>query len=185
MRILFKYVFLITFISIFTFCKNDKNGKQLINKSDSIKVENIDNFKSKKTEFDSLSNFSNLVPLEIIDSTSKNIYQKYGIELGGNCYRCDLAIIKLNKKNFDFINVCNPEDFYRINKFSYHINETQLKIATDKNEFIFTKIDNSPVYKLKIKGNKFSLKNKIISFYYTHENNIHKFDQHDCGDFGG
>ncbi|MES2864760.1 MAG: hypothetical protein V4666_11620 [Bacteroidota bacterium] len=179
-----KYI-TIFLLTIFISCKNDKSDKQLINKSDSIKVTNKDNFKSEETKNDSLSNFSNLVPLEIVDSTSENIYKKYGIELGGNCYRCDLAKIKLNKKNFDFINVCNPEDFYRINKFSYIFNETQLKVVTDENEFIFTKIDDSPVYKLKIKGNKFSLKDKIISFYYTHEDNIHKFNQHDCGDFDG
>ena len=176
-----KYI-TVFFLTIFISCKNDKSDKQIINKSDSIKVENKDFYKSK---IDSLSNFSNLVPLEIIDSTSKNIYKKYGIELGGNCYRCDLANIKLNKKNFDFINVCNPKDVYRIDKFSYFFNETQLKVVTDKNEFIFTKINNSPVYNLKINGGKFSLENKIIPFYYTHENNIHKFEQHDCGDFGG
>ncbi len=181
MKGVFKILFFITFINIFTFCKNDKNDK----KSDSIKVKSKDDFKSEKTRIDNLSDFSNLVPLEIVDSTSEDIYKKYGIEFEGNCYRCDLAKIKLNKKSFDFINVCNPEDFYRINKFSYIFNEKQLKIVTDKNEFIFTKINNSPIYNLKIKGSNFSLENKIISFYYTHEDNIHKFEQHDCGDFDG
>ena len=83
------------------------------------------------------------------------------------------------------VNICDTNDFFRIEKFTYTSKNTELKISTDVNEFVFTKMNNSPVYKLEISGVKISLKNKRISKYYTNENNLKKFKQHDCGDFQG
>jgi len=136
-------------------------------------------------QFDDLGDFAHLVPLTIIDTANSNVYEKYGIEFSGNCYDCDLAVISINKKNFDIINVCDKGDFYREEKFSYESSPNEFIVTTINNKFIFTKIDTAPVYELKVLGQEISLKKKRISKFYTQQKALNKFKQHDCGDFGG
>ncbi|MFY1047350.1 hypothetical protein [Chryseobacterium sp. GP-SGM7] len=129
--------------------------------------------------------FSNLVPIEIKDVKNKDVFKKYGIEFTGNCYACDLAEFKFNKKNFDLVSLCEKNDFHRYKEFKYENSENSLKIITSDATFIFTKVENDPIYKLSIEGKKPQLKNKRISEYYVPQRLIEKFEEHDCGDFGG
>lgn len=170
MKIVIKNLLIVSLLTSFSSCKE-------------VKKEELIKYRSSK--IDNLGNFSSLVPLEIIDSTSQNVYEKFGIEFTGNCYACDLAKIKINKKNFDFVNVCEKNDFYRIEDFTYTPTDSGINVLTDKNQFIFTRIGNSPVYKLRINGDKMLLKNKRISTYFTQEKNLKKFEEYDCGDFDG
>ena len=139
----------------------------------------------KKDPFDNLADFGNLVPVEVVNPKSKNAYEKYGIEFSGNCYACDLAAISINKKYFDIINVYDKNDFYRDEKFNYQASPNEFIVNTEKHQFIFTKIDAAPIYELKINGEKIKLKNKRISKFYTQQKELHKFKQHDCGEFDG
>ena len=93
----------------------------------------------KEPQFDNLADFANLVPIEVINPKSNNVYEKYGIEFSGNCYACDLAAISVTKKNFDIINVCDKNDFYRDEKFNYQASPNEFIVNTEKNKFIFTK----------------------------------------------
>jgi hypothetical protein len=136
-------------------------------------------------EFDNLADFGELVPITVIDPKNQKAYEKYGIDLSGNCYTCDLAAISINKKSFDIINVCDKDDFYRHEKFTYKASPNEFIVNTEKNQFIFTKVDPAPVYELKITGDKVSLKNKIVSKFYTQKKELNKFKQHDCGEFDG
>lgn len=132
-----------------------------------------------------LSQYSKLVPVELKDSNNADIFKKYGVEFSGNCYSCDLIVFKINKKNFDIMNVCDENDFERFKKFNYDSSGNILKITTAETTFIFTKVEKEPVYELKIGGKQPDLKNKRISKFYTQENLINKFEEHDCGDFEG
>ena len=185
MKIIFKSLLLLFLLSSLISCQKEKivnPSLQQINSEKNIENKEVTSLDNNNGD---LEDFSNLVPLEIVDSTSNNVYEKFGIDLAGNCYDCDLAKIKINKKTFALVNICDTNDFFRIEKFTHTSKNTELKISTDVNEFVFTKMNNSPVYKLEISGVKISLKNKRISKYYTNENNLKKFKQHDCGDFQG
>ncbi|MBW7676701.1 hypothetical protein [Chryseobacterium chendengshani] len=166
-------------------CKpeNKENGKQqtateITSSSKAGKAE-------KRAQDIDLSQYSRLIPVELKDSKSTDVLKKYGIEFSGNCYSCDLAIIKINEKNFDIVNVCDENDFERFKKFNYENSGNILKIATAETTFIFTKVEKEPVYQLKIEGKQPDFKNKRISQFYTPENLINKFEEHDCGDFEG
>lgn len=132
-----------------------------------------------------LGAYADLVPIELMDAESKNVYEKYGIEFAGNCYDCDLAAISISKKYFDISNVCDEKNKYRVEQFTYTTIAGKLVITAGKTEFVFTKIETAPVYSLTIQGDSLSLKNKRLSKYYTPKKELPKFKQHDCGDFEG
>ncbi len=185
MKIVFKSLLFVFLLSSLISCQKEKTvnpSLQQINSDKKLENKEVTSLDNNNGD---LEDFSNLVPLEIVDSTSHKVYEKFGIDLAGNCYDCDLAKIKINKNTFDLVNVCDNTDFYRIEKFTYTSSSNELKVTTSANKFVFTKMDNSPVYKLEISGTKLSLKNKRISKYYTNEKNLKKFKQHDCGDFQG
>ena len=138
-----------------------------------------------KNQFDNLADFAHLSPIEIVNPKAQDAYEKYGIEFSGNCYTCDLAAISVNKKYFDIINVCREEDFYRIENFTYYPSPSEFVVTTKTNKFVFIKINEAPVYELKIIGEKILLKGKRISRFYTQQEKLKKFKQHDCGEFDG
>lgn len=152
---------------------------------DTGNVKSTDSVSKNTAQIDSLDDFAMLTPINVLNPKSLNVYEKYGIEFDGNCYACDLAIMRINKKHFDIVNVCDKEDFYRNENFVYEVHPNELRIKTGKNEFIFTKIEKAPVYELKIIGDKLTLKKKRISKFYTQEKELKKFKQHDCGEFDG
>ena len=149
------------------------------------KIETAETKPSKAIVEDHLSDFSKLYPIEIVDSTKQNPFEKFGIEFTGNCYSCDLTEIKINKKQIDFINVCEETEFLRLNNNSYTSTQNELKINTDDTTLIFEKIDNAPVYRLILEGKKLNFEKNRISEYYTFKKLLKKFTEHDCGDFQG
>lgn len=180
------YIFLICFFNTGCDQKNSKSedvgSTQISSGPDTSKKPNVE---SKNDQFDNLADFGHLVPIKVVNPQSRNAYEKYGIEFSGNCYTCDLAAISISKKYFDIINVCNKDDFYRDEKFNYQASPNEFIVNTEKNKFIFTKIDIAPIYELKILGEKISLKKKRISKFYTQQKELNKFKQHDCGEFDG
>lgn len=157
-----------------------KNIEQI---SESKNVEKI--IPEKNNQEINWSEFSNLAPIEIKDANNKDVFKKYGIEFTGNCYACDLAEFKINKKNFDIVSLCEKNDFHRYKDFKYENSGNSLEIITSDATFIFTKVENEAIYKLTIEGKKPVLKNKRISEYYTPQSLVEKFEEHDCGDFQG
>jgi hypothetical protein len=129
--------------------------------------------------------FNQLVPVKVVQPDSKNVYEKYGIDFDGNCYTCDLAMIRLNKQYFDLVNVCDAKDVYRTEKFSYELLSNGIRIKTEKGEFVLSRIGNGPVYELKVTGGGGTLKNKKLVKYYTPKVELKKFKVHDCGEFDG
>lgn len=175
-------IFLLSIILI-SCNKNQSEVRTVESKVDSIEKRNV--VPKQSNNQNDLADFSELVPLTIIDSTSQDAYEKYGIEFSGNCYGCDLAKIKITKNHFDFVNVCDDDNVYRFENFSYSNDNKILKIKTKEHEFLLTKIEDAPVYKLTIIGKELILQNKRIAVYFTQSKILNKFKEHDCGDFQG
>lgn len=132
-----------------------------------------------------LSEYSKLTPIEIKDAKQKDVFKKYGIKFGGVCYSCDLAIFEITKKSFEIVELCDEKNIYNYKDLSYEKTGNSLKIKTPESTFIFTKVENEPIYRLKIEGQKPEFKNMRISEFYTQESLLEKFEEHDCGDFQG
>lgn len=166
---------------IFSGCK-----ESTIQNQDNLPVETTDELiEAPKEVVVDLSNYDQLVPLEIVDSTARSSYEKYGIEFSGNCYSCDLAGIELSQQHLTFVNVCDDKDQHKIDHIVCTTIGEGTRIQSGSYTFILTKIDDAPVYELKITGKQLSLDNKRISTYYTPAKQLHKFKEHDCGDFQG
>ncbi|WP_288437557.1 hypothetical protein [uncultured Chryseobacterium sp.] len=131
------------------------------------------------------ADFSKLVPIDLLNTKSTNVYDKYGIEFSGNCYSCDLASLSITKKQIRWTNVCDEKDTFEIDDFSYSSEGKKTIFKTQERTYIITQIDKAPVYELVIEGKKLDLKNKRISRYFTTEKALPFFTEHDCGDFEG
>jgi len=129
--------------------------------------------------------FSTLVPIDLLNSKSTNVHDKYGIEFSGNCYSCDLTSLSITKKQIRWTTVCDEKDTFIIDDFSYSNEGNKTVFKTPERTYILTQIDKAPVYELVIEGKKLELKNKRISKYFTTEKALPLFTEHDCGDFEG
>ncbi|WP_426478541.1 hypothetical protein ACP3T3_03495 [Chryseobacterium sp. CBSDS_008] len=129
--------------------------------------------------------FSALVPIDLLDSKSTNVYEKYGIEFSGNCYSCDLAGLSITKDKMIWTNICDEKDTFKIDVFSCFTEGNKTIIKTSERKYILTQIDKAPVYELLIEGEKLKLNNKRISRYFTTKKTLPLFKEHDCGDFEG
>ena len=132
-----------------------------------------------------IEHLDELVPIDTVDSKNKDVFKKYGLEFNGNCYACDLALLSITKKSIKLTNVCDSKvnEIYNIVKFS--VFDYRIEISTAQNDFLLTKIDNAPVYELKIIGNDIRIENLRVSRFFTLKKILDKFKQHDCGDFEG
>ena len=126
-----------------------------------------------------------LVPLALLRPEDSNVYSKYGIDFEGNCYSCDLAELTRADSSLQWINVCDKNDVYTINGITVRQGDKQWAFKTAETTFIFTEIDDAPVYELTIEGKTIELENKRIAKYFSPKGIITKFDLRDCGDFDG
>ncbi len=156
---------------------NDTITKKTNSISDENSTKNLENF--------SLMELNNLVPMEIVDSLSNNVYEKYGLEFSGNCYSCDIANVSITEKSIILTNVCDEKQNKTFNIINIAEIDNRIEIKTKSNEFIFTKIENEPIYKFRIIGKTIEFDNLRFALYYTLEKILNKFKQHDCGDFQG
>lgn len=141
--------------------------------------------KNTVTKVDLPTDLSTLIPIDLLDSTSTNVYVKYGIEFSGNCYACDLANLSITKNKMIWTNVCDEKDTFEIDDFFASIEGSKIALKTSERTYILTKIDKAPVYELVLEGKKLELKNKRISKFFTIKKALPLFKEHDCGDFEG
>ncbi|MDN3693270.1 hypothetical protein QWZ06_13745 [Chryseobacterium tructae] len=129
--------------------------------------------------------FSALVPIDILDTKSTDVYEKYGIEFSGNCYSCDLAGLSVTKDKMVWKNICDEKDAFEINDFSVSGEENKTILKTSERTYILTQIDKAPVYELTIEGQKLELNNKRVTKYFTTKKALPLFKEHECGEFEG
>lgn len=131
------------------------------------------------------ADFLALVPIDLLDRKSENVYEKFGLEFSGNCYSCDLASLSVAQHKIIWTNVCDDADNFEIDDFSSKKEAEKIILKTVERTFIITKIDEAPVYELLIEGRNLELTNKRIATYFTSKEALPRFKEHDCGDFDG
>lgn len=131
------------------------------------------------------ADFSELVPIDVLNSKSTNVYEKYGIEFSGNCYSCDLASLSITKDKIIWKNVCDKKDTFTMDDFSFSNEGNKTMIKTSERTYIITQLDKAPVYEVIIEGKKTELHNKRVSKYFTTPKALSLFTEHNCGDFEG
>lgn len=52
-------------------------------------------------------------------------------------------------------------------------------------QFVFSRMGNTPVYKLNVGGKTFNNPELRLNTYFTTPKELPKFEVHDCGDFQG
>ncbi|WP_160137712.1 hypothetical protein [Chryseobacterium sp. c4a] len=161
-----------------------------VNKADSIavKADTVSKRTSEKnavTKVELSSDLSSLVPIDVLDTKSTNVYDKYGVEFSGNCYSCDLASLSVTKDKIKWSNVCDEKDTFEIKDFSFSGEGNKIILKTPERTYILTQIDKAPIYELVVEGQKLELTNKRLSKYFTTKKALPLFKEHDCGDFEG
>lgn len=126
-----------------------------------------------------------LIPIEIQDKKSNNVYEKYGLEFSGNCYDCDLATFKIDKQKICITNVCDKEINESLEILKTESSEDEVTIETKNHRFLFKRVHNEPIYLLKITKGTFEVKNLRTSKFFTVKKSLKKFKVHDCGEFQG
>lgn len=166
------------------------SAEKKVSKVDSTaaKVETVSKVTTEKIVSSNVevpNDFSALVPIDVLDTKSTNVYDKYGIEFSGNCYSCDLASLSVTKDKIKWTNVCDEKDTFEIKKFSFSIEHNKIILKTPERTYILNQIDKAPIYELVVEGQKLELKNKRIAKYFTTPKALPLFKEHDCGDFEG
>lgn len=175
-------------IALLASCSPSTENKE--NKTDAAvaKVDTVSKVIPKKdtvSKAEMPGDFSALVPIDVLNTKSKDAYEKYGVEFSGNCYSCDLASLSVTKNKIVWTNVCDEKDTFEINDFSFSDEGNKSILKTSERTYILTKIDEAPVYELVIEGQKLELKNKRVAKYFTTKKALPLFKEHDCGDFEG
>nr|WP_315028205.1 hypothetical protein [uncultured Chryseobacterium sp.] len=169
-------------------CSPTADKKIKIEDSTAIQKEVASNLAPEKetiSKDDVPTDFSALVPIDILDVKSTNVFEKYGIEFSGNCYSCDLASLSITKEKIRWTNVCDEKDTFEISSFSFTHEGSKTTLKTAQRTYIVTQIDKAPVYELVIEGEKLELNNKRLARYFTTKKSLPRFKEHDCGDFEG
>lgn len=126
-----------------------------------------------------------LVPLEIVDSSSPDVYKRFGISTSGMCYECDLANISIANGKIHFSNICDPGNSlsYEINRLVQNGQTTAIRFKEVM--FVLEKINQVPVYRLQLENTLKPGERLKLKEYYSSEADIKKFEIHDCGEFEG
>lgn len=175
-------------IALFASCSPSTDKK--LDKIDSMKtktdtVSTLASKENNKAKSELPSDFSKLIPIDVLNSKSTNVYEKYGIEFSGNCYSCDLASLSITKSKIIWTNVCDENDTFEIDNLSFSTEGNKIIVKTSEQTYTLNKIDKSPVYELVIEGKKLRLESKRVSKYFTTPKALPLFKEHDCGDFEG
>ncbi|KPE49617.1 hypothetical protein [Chryseobacterium indologenes] len=183
---------IISFSVVITFLAScSPSAEKKVNRTDSAEAKKTDTAAVPTPVKKTISNpelpgdFSALVPIDVLNSKSTNVYEKYGIEFSGNCYSCDLAGLSVTKNKMVWTNVCDEKDIFEITDFSFFNEGNKTILKTPERIYILTPIDKAPVYELVVEGRKLELNNKRVSRYFTTQKAMPLFKEHDCGDFEG
>ncbi len=170
-------------VNVLASCIDNKTDKEI--KEVDVKI-NIDSdtlniSKSKPVEHISLE----LVPMTLIDSNQNDPYKKYGFDLEGICYSCDVANISISSNKLVLTNACdsNKKKMYALSA----VEKTGEKILAPNTDFRISleKIKGADLYEVKIEGKSPATKDLKIRNFYCKQQELKKFQDHDCGDFEG
>ena len=173
--------------SLFLGCYQKPKNKE-VEKNDTtetIKTDSTESIVKTDNNVIKIEQLKQLIPIDTVNSKSKNVYEKFGLEFQGNCYDCDLAALSIAEKTIKLTNVCDEKQNQVLEVLEIKNTNNEVIIKTKQFNFIFSEIDKVPIYELKITGNTINFEGLRISRYYTLKKLLKKFKEHDCGDFEG
>ena len=172
---------------IFIGCNQKPNNTEVVNNEKVVKTEKKIIISPAADNVDAVANdlLKALIPIDTVNSKSKNVYEKYGIEFSGNCYACDLAELSINNKSIKLTNVCDDQLIQNLEITKFGAIGNGFDIQSKQLHFLLNQIDKAPIYELQIISNNIKVENLRISKYYTLKKLLNKFEEHDCGDFQG
>ncbi len=182
----FKFLLVVS-ISLISACsENKQTEKENEDKPESVlkSAEKPSSDKPESVDFNRLK-LDTLIALTIVKEESKNVYEKFGIDFNGYCYACDAADVVLNNEQVQLINTCDPEvkRTFRIQK--KNLTKDGFTLESEGYRFVFSRMNNTPVYQLKLLGKPFNNPELRLNSYFTTPKALPKFEIHDCGDFQG
>jgi hypothetical protein len=184
-----KYIILFILSTLILSCKQDKDTGNL-KKIQYFKIDtvlpNVGNTKNITLEArENKISLDTLIPIEISEIQSKNVYEKYGLDFTGNCYACDLAEFVIEDGKIVISNVCDPNEYSKYDILELINEEKKIEIKTERYSFIFLRIEDEPVFKLKLSNYDINNSALRMSDFYTFKKNLIKFEADPCGDFDG
>ena len=126
-----------------------------------------------------------LVPMELLEPSSKEVTTKYGLEFGGNCYACDVVNILIDGEMITLMNACDLHSQVSYTIESVEEKEKQINIKTKAHTFVFEQVEEYPIYSLKVIGEEIDETVFREASFYTLRSLLETFEVHDCGDFEG
>ena len=185
-----KYIILFILFPLILSCKQDKDNTGNFKKNQYYKIDavvpNVGNMKNITLEArENKISLDTLIPIEISEKQSKNVYEKYGLDFTGNCYACDLAEFVIEDGKIVISNVCDPREYSKYDILELINKEKKIEIKTERYSFIFLRIEDEPIFKLKISNYDINNSALRMSDFYTFKKNLIKFETDVCGDFDG
>lgn len=182
----FQYLLFVSMV-IITACSENKrvkkttenNTETIVKQEEKPSIQEQESVDFKRLKLDTL------VALTIMKEDSQNVYEKFGIDFSGYCYACDAAYLVLTNELIKLVNTCDPEvsKVFRIQKKS--LTKDGFTLESDGYKFLFSRMNNTPVYTLKLLGKPFKNPELRLNTYFTTPKALPKFEVHDCGDFQG
>lgn len=126
-----------------------------------------------------------LVPMELLEPSSKEVTTKYGLEFGGNCYACDVVNILIDGEMITLMNACDLHSQVSYTIESVEEKGKQINIKTQSHTFVFEQVEEYPIYSLKVIGEEIDETVFREASFYTLRSLLETFEVHDCGDFEG
>ena len=188
-----KLLLMISILLVFTSCNQVNKNVDTPPRSDEVTSNNLINKAS--TIYDTLRtnklelNYSELLGDTLIgmvideEQNSSDPYLRYLLDISSVCYASDLGIFEIKEAMIILRDFWGEEEekVIQISEVIEHNNE--IKLAGEGLTFIILKIEDAPIYYLKIEGDlETDLK---INEYFTTKSKLENFEIHDCGDFQG
>ena len=126
-----------------------------------------------------------LIPLEMLDSTKLNPFEKYGISFQGMCYSCDISTIRISASDLILTNICDTSLFTRYDIIEAKQSASNFSFYTKEFTLVFEQVDQGPVYKLRSEGQLKPAKDRKLMLYYVDQLKLKHFKVRDCGEFDG
>ena len=133
----------------------------------------------------SVNELQNLAPITLLHQSIKDPFKRYGINIVSNCYACNDTEFTVKDNKAVFTNVCDDKAIFAFEITKITEKAQSIELEFDGKKAVFEKLEDTPIYELKIEGEALKLKESVTSKYYTPKELLPKFEQHNCGDFEG
>lgn len=196
-----KYIKLSILFLLFVSCKQESRSsnieKEIIVSNsikDSINTTKVPQKSVTRKDHEALSIDLNeilekkLIGLALNDDV-ENVTEKYSIDVSGFCYSCETANVIISENHLVLSNSCDDSEStsFKIVSISEKDNSLEISFLQNQQNVIFSvfKIEEIPVFEMKISENFIINDNLKINEFYTTSIALKKLKHNNCDDFEG